>query len=210
MELSSSPSPASATITRCETSPVRWRSREDGRRGALARWPICSTAWPPSGDAPRSGLVRTAPISDALSRGGLRLGGRWLELGAGTGVGTRIMAPAFRDAGGSLIALDLALRMLRESPTRAAPLVQGDASSLPFAPGAFDGVAMINMLLFPEEVERVVAANGGQLLWINTSGDRTPIHLSPEDFLAALPGVWSAQWARSGTGFWVVATRSLF
>lgn len=163
-------------------------------------------------DAPRSGLVRTAPIRDALARGGMRLDGRWLELGAGTGVGTRIMAPVLAATGGSVVAVDLALRMLRESPVRVAPLVQGDASRLPFADGIFSGVAMFNMLLFPEEVDRVVSPDGGQLLWINTSGDRTPIHLSPEDFLAALPGgssgAWRAQWACSGTGFWVVATRS--
>ncbi len=163
-------------------------------------------------DAPRSGLVRTAPIRDALARGGMRLSGRWLELGAGTGVGTRIMAPAVAECGGSMVAVDLALRMLRASPSRVAPMVQGDASSLPFVDGAFAGVAMVNMLLFPEEVSRVTAAEGGQLLWINTSGDRTPIHLSPGDFLAALPGgdsgSWTARWARSGTGFWVVATRS--
>jgi len=170
-------------------------------------------------DAPRSGLVRTAPIRDALARGGMRLDGRWLELGAGTGVGTRIIAPALAAAGGSVVAVDLALRMLRESPARVAPLVHGDASSLPFADGVFHGVAMFNMLLFPEEVDRVVAADVGQLLWINSSGDRTPIHLSPEDFLAALPGPgrgpcagqggWSGVWARSGSGFWVVASRGL-
>lgn len=163
-------------------------------------------------DAPRSGLVRTAPIRDALARGGMRLDGRWLELGAGTGVGTRIIAPAMASAGGSVVAVDLALRMLHASPARVAPLLQGDASTLPFADGVFHGVAMFNMLLFPEEVDRVVSPDGGQLLWINSSGDRTPIHLSPQDFLAALPGgstgAWTAQWACSGTGFWVVATRS--
>lgn len=163
-------------------------------------------------DAPRSGLVRTAPIRDALARGGMQLDGRWLELGAGTGVGTRILAPALASAGGSVIAVDLALRMLEQSPARVAPVVQGDASRLPFADGVFSAVAMFNMLLFPEEVDRVVSSDGGQVLWINSSGDRTPIHLSPEDFLCALPGgssgAWTAQWARSGTGFWVVATRS--
>ena len=163
-------------------------------------------------DGPRSGLVRTAPIRDALARGDMRPEGRWLELGAGTGVGTRILAPALAAAGGSMVAVDLALEMLKRSPTKAAPLLQGDASGLPFADGVFDGVAMINMLLFPSEVDRVLTAHGGRLLWINTSGDRTPIHLSAEDFLSALPGadrgLWSAIWARSGTGFWVVATRS--
>jgi ubiquinone/menaquinone biosynthesis C-methylase UbiE len=158
-------------------------------------------------DEPRSGLVRTAPIRDALARGSMRLGGRWLELGAGTGVGTRIMGPALAAAGGRLVAADLARQMLLNSPQRVAPLVQGDASVLPFGDACFDGVALVNMLLFPDEVDRLVG-DGGQVLWINTSGDRTPIHLSPADFLAALPGQWSACWAGSGTGFWVVADRA--
>ncbi len=162
-------------------------------------------------DAPRSGPVRTAPVRDALARGGMRLDRRWLELGAGTGIGTRLFAPAVGEGGGSLVALDLALEMLRRSPSRVAPLVNGDASCLPFGDGLFGGVAMVNMLLFPDEIDRVVTTDGGQLLWVNTVGDRTPIHLSPKDFLAALPdseaGGWSAVWARSGTGFWVVATR---
>lgn len=157
-------------------------------------------------DGPRSGLLRTAPIRDALARGSMGLGGRWLELGAGTGVGTRIMGPIVASTGGSLVAADLAMQMLANSPARVAPLLRADASVLPFGDGSFDGVALVNMLLFPSEIDRVVGA-GGQVLWVNTSGDRTPIHLSPADFLGALPGSWSACWAHSGSGFWVVANR---
>lgn len=159
-------------------------------------------------DASHSDAVRTAPIRDALRRGGLNLGGRWLELGAGTGAGTRILAPAVVGGGGSLVAIDLALGMLRNSPERVAPLTQADASRLPFGDGAFDGLAMVNMLLFPEEVARVLAP-GGSVLWVNTFGDRTPIHLPPEDVAAALPGEWSVTWAHSGNGFWALVSRSL-
>jgi len=158
-------------------------------------------------DEARSGLQRTSPVRDALDRGSLNVSGRWLELGAGTGIGTRLLSPALTEGGGSVVALDLALAMLRNSPRRVAPLVQGDASRLPFPDASFDGLALVNMLLFPAEVERVLAS-AGQLLWINTLGDRTPIHLSPDDVVAALPGEWSATWARSGSGFWAVACRA--
>lgn len=153
-------------------------------------------------DAPRSEAVRVAPIHDAVARGGLT-SGRWLELGAGTGIGTRILAPAL----GSVMAFDMAMRMLTTTPRVMAPRVRGDASCLPFGDGIFSGVAMVNMLLFPSEVDRVVGERG-QVLWVNTSGASTPIHLTPEELLSALPGSWAGRWACSGKGFWVVAERS--
>lgn len=153
-------------------------------------------------DAPRSDAVRVAPIHDAVSRGGLAAG-RWLELGAGTGIGTRILAPALQ----SLVAVDVAMRMLTAMPVVAAPRIRSDASCLPFGDEVFAGVAMINMLLFPAEVARVVGAQG-QVLWVNTSGASTPIHLTPDELLSALPGAWRGRWACSGKGFWVVAERS--
>ena len=153
-------------------------------------------------DASHSDPVRVAPVTDAVRRGDLNFGGQWLELGAGTGAGTRLFAPAVK----SLVGLDLSLSMLQGAPTRVAPLVQGDSSGLPFTDDTFDGILMVNMLLFPNEVDRVLRP-GGQIVWVNTMGDRTPIHLSPEDLLAALPGEWAATWANSGTGFWAVASR---
>jgi len=105
-----------------------------------------------------------------------------------------------------MVGLDLSQAMLNGAPSRAAPLVQGDASQLPFTNSTFDGILMVNMLLFPDEVDRVLAADG-QIVWVNTMGDRTPIHLSPQELLAALPGEWAATWAYSGTGFWAVAAR---
>ncbi len=153
-------------------------------------------------DASHSDPVRVAPVSDAIRRGELQLEGRWLELGAGTGAGTRLFAPAVK----SLVGLDLSLAMLQGAPKRVAPLVQGDSSGLPFNDDTFDGILMVNMLLFPDEVDRVLRSKG-QIVWVNTMGDRTPIHLSPEDLLTALPGEWAATWANSGTGFWAVACR---
>jgi len=66
---------------------------------------------------------------------------------------------------------------------------------------------MINMLLFPTEVDRVLKPTG-TVLWINSLGDQTPIHLPAADVLEALPGAWRGVSARAGTGFWLAARRA--
>lgn len=145
---------------------------------------------------------KSAPVLDALARGGLDVGGNWAELGAGTGAGMRILAGRV----GRLVAMDLSPEMLGHAPDLF-PKVRADASDLPFPDGGIDTVLAINMLLFPAEVARVLAP-GGALLWVNTLGNKTPIHLSPSEVVAALPGTWEATTARAGTGFWAVVRRS--
>lgn len=146
--------------------------------------------------------VKAAPVEDALERGDLPLDGKWLEVGSGTGAGARILA----DRVGSLVCTDLAAEMLRHAPDLA-PRVRADASRLPFADDSFDAVLLINMLLFPAEVDRLLRP-GGSVVWVNTLGDQTPIHLPPFDVLDALPGAWNGRTARAGTGFWVSARRA--
>ncbi len=156
----------------------------------------------PGWSATHGDPVRLAPVRDGLLRGDVERGGRWLELGSGTGNGTRILTELVDRA----VAVDLSAEMLANAPAGPAPRVRADASSLPFPTGLFDGILMVNMLLFPEEVDRVLRP-GGRLLWVNTLGDRTPIHLSPPELLDALPGSWSGLTARSGSGFWVSVAR---
>ena len=144
---------------------------------------------------------REASILDALDRGGLA-GGTVIELGLGTGLGTGHLIERFDD----LIALDLSMQMLRHQPDLA-PKVQADASMLPFPDGAADLLVLVNMLLFPAEVDRVVRPGGG-LLWINTLGHETPIHLSPEAVVDALPGSWTATAGRAGSGLWAAVQRA--
>jgi len=67
-------------------------------------------------------------------------------------------------------------------------------------------ILVINMLLFPSEIDRLLRSDG-VLVWVNTLGDQTPIHLPPADVLGALPGQWSGITARAGTGFWLTARR---
>ena len=145
--------------------------------------------------------VKAAPVEDALERGDVPLDGAWLEVGSGTGAGARVLTPHVA----SLVCTDLAEQMLFHAPDLA-PRVRADASSLPFTAARFDAILLINMLLFPTEVDRLLRP-GGVLVWVNTLGDQTPIHLPPGDVLAALPGPWSGTWARAGTGFWLTARR---
>ena len=147
--------------------------------------------------------TKAAPVLDALDRGNVPIRGNWLELGSGTGAGTRLLSGVV----GMLVATDLSAEMLRHAPGELAPRIRADAAGLPFAADTFDAVLMINMLLFPLEVDRVLRP-GGTLVWVNTLGDQTPIHLPPDDVVRALPGDWNGRTARAGTGFWLTARSS--
>lgn len=145
---------------------------------------------------------RQASIVDALDRGGVAPG-RIVELGCGSGSGTSQLAAR----GFDVVALDLSLEMLLQAPAEAASWVQGDSSCLPFAAGSAPALQLVNMLLFPQEIDRVLQPDGA-LIWVNTIGEETPIHLPPEDVVAALPGSWTAIAGRAGTGLWCVAHRA--
>jgi SAM-dependent methyltransferase len=150
----------------------------------------------------RDGPDRHASLHDALARGGPFASGACLEVGSGTGEATSILRAQFDD----VIALDLSREMLRYAPADS-PRVQADSSALPVADHAAAVVALINMLLFPAEVDRVLAPTGA-LLWVNTLGDATPIHLPAADVLDALPGTWHGVTAEAGWGTWLVARRA--
>ena len=63
------------------------------------------------------------------------------------------------------------------------------------------------MLLFPVEIDRVLAPDG-VLVWVNTSGEHTPIHLTAAEVERALPGAWDVVASSAGRGTWAVARRS--
>lgn len=146
--------------------------------------------------------VKAAVVMDALDRGDPPLGGRWLELGSGTGAGTKLLHGRVDEQ----VSVDLSSGMLAHAPDGLAPKVRADSSQLPFPADTFDAILMINMILFPTEVDRVLRPNGA-IVWVNTKGDQTPIHLPPADVARALPGEWAVVTARAGTGFWAVLRR---
>lgn len=147
--------------------------------------------------------TKLAPVGDALERGDCPLDARWLELGSGTGAGTAELGKRVSE----LVALDLSAEMLANAPAHLAPKLRGDASCLPFADDTFDAVLMLNMLLFPAEMDRVLRPEG-VIVWVNSLGDQTPIHLPVADVLEAMPGAWTASTANAGSGFWATVRRA--
>lgn len=145
---------------------------------------------------------KAAPVLDALARGGAPTDARWIELGSGTGAGHLTLTDRVREH----VSFDLSAEMLAHAPA-GSPRVRADSSRLPLADDVADVVLMINMILFPTEVDRILRPNG-RIVWVNTRGDQTPIHLPPDDVAAALPGAWSGATSFAGTGLWAVLNRA--
>lgn len=150
----------------------------------------------------RSSPERTRVVVDALDRGGVAGGGTALEVGSGTGFYTDLLAERFD----RVLAIDLSMEMLRRAAGASGLRVRTDSCRLPVADGQVDSVVLVNMLLFPDEVDRVLAP-GGCVVWVNSSGASTPIHLMPDEVAAALPGTWTGVAGRAGAGLWTVLRR---
>ena len=157
----------------------------------------------PEWDAKRLDRKRDVPVEDALNRGGIDLGRDWIELGCGTGSATAVLKPRV----GSLVAVDLSSAMLGHAPRELGPFVRADASSLPFRDNQFGGIMLMNMFLFPAEVDRILA-NDGWIVWVNSRAEQTPIHLSASAVAEALPGEWNGYTSRADTGLWATMTRA--
>lgn len=151
----------------------------------------------------RTSPQRAQVVADSLERGGIGTGDTAVELGSGTGAYTATLAARF----GRVVATDLSIEMLRLAAGEPGHRVLADGHRLPLADGSVDAVVLVNMLLFPDEVDRVLAP-GGCVAWVNSSGEATPIHLMPDEVAEALPGAWRGTWARAGTGLWTVLRRA--
>jgi SAM-dependent methyltransferase len=156
--------------------------------------------------APDWAATRSGPsevLADALDRGlpsGLE--GPAVELGAGTGAGTRVLAERVDH----VVAGDLAGEMLARLPAALASRVRLDASRLPFPDRSIGVVVCVNMLLFAGEVDRVLEDRGA-LVWVSSIGERTPIYLAPEAVADALGDGYDVVASRCGWGTWAVARR---
>lgn len=152
----------------------------------------------------RTSPERDAVVADALARG-LPDGGAadvCVELGSGIGAYTPMLAQRWR----RVLAVEVAIEMLLLARATPGHRVLADGAHLPLADGAASAVVLVNCFLFPHEVDRVLASDGA-VVWVNSSGAETPIHLPPEDLLAALPGEWTGVRSRAGAGIWAVVRR---
>jgi ubiquinone/menaquinone biosynthesis C-methylase UbiE len=149
---------------------------------------------------------RTAVVTDALSRGLDAMdvpAGPAVEVGSGIGTYSSLLAERFA----KVVAIDLSLAMLKLAPAGPAHRVQADGAGLPLGDSSAAAVVLINAFLFPAEVERVLSP-GGALVWVNSSGEQTPIYLSVDDLVARLPGEWTGTSSRAGEGHWCVLRRA--
>lgn len=151
----------------------------------------------------RSSPHRHEPLVDALTRGG-PFAGPVLEVGSGVGLATGVLE---RLVGETVVALDVSWEMLRRAPVDIGARVQADASRLPVPAGSLGLVVLENTLLFGPEVDAALAP-GGAVAWVNSNGDRTPIHLPAEAVADALPGAWDGVASEAGWGTWCVLRRS--
>lgn len=153
----------------------------------------------------RTSPERDAVVADALARGlPVDSGGGdvCVELGSGIGAYSPLLAQRWR----RVLATELALEMLRLAPVGVGHRLLADGAGLPLADGAADAVVLVNCFLFPAEVDRVLASDG-VVVWVNSSGSETPIHLTPEEVVMALPGRWSGITSHAGVGIWAVVRR---
>lgn len=179
--------------------PAPW---DDGARAEVARFfddlaPVWHT---------RTSPQRDAVVTDALERGlpeRPAAGDVCIELGSGIGAYTPALARRWH----RVVATELSMEMLRRTPSNVGHRVLADGARLPLRDGSADAVVLVNCFLFPVEVDRVLA-RGGVVVWVSSSGPETPIYLSPEDVVAALPGPWVGVQSGAGVGTWCVLQRA--
>jgi SAM-dependent methyltransferase len=154
----------------------------------------------------RTSPARDAVVDDALVRGvGTDLGGAdvCVELGSGIGAYTPRLAERWQ----RVLAVEVAFEMLRLAPTDVGHRLIADGARLPLPDGRASAVVLVNCFLFPAEVDRVLGPDG-VVVWVNSSGSQTPIHLTAEEVLTALPGRWRGVASEAGEGLWSVFRRA--
>lgn len=154
----------------------------------------------------RTSPERDAVVTDALARGlpdHAGHGAVCVELGSGIGAYTPALVPRWP----TVLATEVSLEMLLRAPRDVGHRLLADGSQLPLRAGTASSVVLVNCFLFPAEVDRVLD-DDGVVVWVNSSGAETPIHLPSADVVAALPGRWEGVESTAGAGSWCVVWRS--
>ena len=125
------------------------------------------------------GSYRRPPMADALARGRPWPSGLCVEVGAGTG----LLTPLLADVWDPVLCVDLSWEMLRRS--RHGLRVRADAARLPVPEGVAVAVAVGDAPLFAAEVVRVLARDG-VVVWSNALGRGAPLHVPTATLVAAM------------------------
>ena len=162
-----------------------------------------ASEWSTTRNIPSRGI----PVLDALERGEV-YGEKVVDLGAGTGLATQLLVNKFE----SVVALDISKEMIKNSVTPETPQVCADGCCLPFASNSIDVFLVMNMILFPNEIERCLK-DEGFLVWVSSRGPETPIYLPPEEVIDLMSANSEVSWfgvsAYAIEGSWLVARRSI-
>jgi ubiquinone/menaquinone biosynthesis C-methylase UbiE len=153
----------------------------------------------------RTSPERTRIVADAFARGLGETGapkGLAVEVGSGIGTYSELIARRFSP----VMAVEVSMEMLKQAPDAPAHRVLADGAQLPLRDASAASVVLINAFLFPDEVARVLVPDG-VVVWVNISGEHTPIHLSVDDLVARLPGKWDGVSSAAGEGLWTVLRR---
>jgi SAM-dependent methyltransferase len=165
-------------------------------RAMAARFDELAAEW----DSERGGY-RSAPLLDALDRGGPWPRGVCVEVGAGTGLLTTHLRRVWPD----VVAVDLSHEMLRRArqPWR----VRADASRLPVGDARAAAVVVGDAPLFASEVVRVLRSDG-VVVCSNALGDDAPFFVPTGVLVTALADAshrpWRAVCSEAGWGSWAV------
>jgi SAM-dependent methyltransferase len=158
------------------------------------------------------GLAVAELVPRYLRARGVRVDGRWLDVGSGQGA----MPVALEAVGASAVGLDVADR--RVDGARDPAFVVGSGDRLPFASGSFDGVVSSNVLEHaPDtwgmvgELLRVVRPGGVVFLsWTNWYSPIGGHEWSPLHYLGPRLGPRVYRWIRGKPPPWNLPGRTLF
>lgn len=177
--------------------PASWR--DDQRRQVAGFFDDLAPEW-----HTRAGPDRDRALLDAFARGvPAELRGPAAEVGSGIGLASATVAARFDPA----LAVEISPEMLRRSPVAPAHRVLADGAALPVADASLAAVVLMNAFLFGPECARVLAPDG-VVVWVNSRGSLTPIHLPAQAVVDSLPGRWQAVASQTGPATWCVASRS--
>ena len=154
--------------------------------------------------------TRTSPARDAVVADALERGVPGATDGTCRRAGQRhrrLHAAARPPAGARVLAVEVSLEMLLRAPPDPGHRVLADGARLPLADGVVAAIVLVNCFLFPAEVDRVLAPDG-LVVWVNSSGAETPIHLPAADVRPRCPVRWEGVESRAGVGLWSVLRRS--
>jgi SAM-dependent methyltransferase len=175
---------------------------DDARAEVVAYFDALAPDW----HATRTSPARTQVVADVLERGlptDMEPGDVCVELGSGTGAYT----PLLRERWRHVLATEVSLEMSIRAPADVGHRLLADGSRLPLRESSADAVVLVNCFLFPAEVDRVLAPDG-VVVWVNSSGAQTPIHLPAGDVVSALPGEWTGVHSEAGIATWCVLQRA--